>query len=70
MTKKGKLDKALFTHSPINTPSMLCIEDYIDSLEWVERLGGLEAAHAKADSNLKVVEDFIENEHNNNSKWI
>lgn len=43
MTKKGKLDEALFKHSPINTPSMLCIEDYIDSLEWVERIGGLPA---------------------------
>lgn len=66
MTKKGKLDESLFKHSPINTPSMLCVEDYIDGLEWIERIGGVEAAHTRANKNLEVVENFVAK----NRNWI
>ncbi|KRX10408.1 Pyridoxal phosphate-dependent transferase [Pseudocohnilembus persalinus] len=66
MTKKGKLDESLFKDSPINTPSMLCIEDYIDALEWVERQGGVKKIQEICDQNLKIVEDFVKQ----NKNWI
>lgn len=60
MTKKGKLDEALFKDSPINTPSMLVLEDYLDALTWVESIGGVAGCEAKSNANLKVIEDFCE----------
>jgi phosphoserine aminotransferase len=58
MTKKGKFMKEIFLGETINTPSMLCVEDYIDSLEWALSIGGQPAMVAKANANLKVLEDF------------
>lgn len=39
--KKGKVDRSIFDGSTINTPSMLCVEDYIDALQWTDTVGGL-----------------------------
>ncbi len=58
MTKKGKLDEELFEGATINTPSLLAVEDYLDTLKWGESIGGLEALHARADANAKVLYDW------------
>ena len=59
MTKKGKLDEELFEGATINTPSLLATEDYLDALKWAERIGGLEALHARADANTAVLSDWV-----------
>src|SRR3954466_8615307 len=59
LTKGGKLIEGIFKGETINTPSMLCVEDYIDALEWAKGLGGLEALIAKADANAKVIHDWL-----------
>lgn len=58
MTKSGKLDQELFEGATINTPSLLCVEDYLDSLKWGEAIGGLAALHARADANAKTLYDW------------
>ncbi len=60
MTAKGKLNEALFEGATINTPSMLCLEDYIVALEWARGMGGLEALIARADANTKALTDWVE----------
>lgn len=60
MVSGGKLIEGIFTGETINTPSMLCVEDYIDALLWAKNLGGLKALIGRADANAKVMYDFIE----------
>ena len=60
LTKNGKLIESIFEGETINTPSMLCIEDYLGALEWARGLGGLEALIARADTNAAVVADWVE----------
>src|SRR5215472_6874685 len=59
MTAKGKLTAGLFRGETINTPSMLCIEDALDSLRWAESVGGLEGCVARAEGNLALVADWV-----------
>ena len=59
MTKAGKVTLDLFEGATINTPSMLCVEDVIDALEWAEGIGGLSAMRARADANLDVLADWV-----------
>ncbi len=59
MTSGGKLTEGLFKGETINTPSMLCVADYLDALAWVERIGGVKATIARSEANLKVVSDFV-----------
>jgi phosphoserine aminotransferase len=59
MTKGGKLNEAIFEGETINTPSMLCVEDYLDALAWAKSIGGLNALIARADANTKVIADWV-----------
>jgi phosphoserine aminotransferase len=65
MTKGGKLIEGIFRGETINTPSMLCVADYLDALGWVAGMGGLSAVIAKSKANLSVVETFVAN-----NEWI
>src|ERR1700690_387892 len=58
MTKGGKLNEGIFEGEPINTPSMLCVEDYLDALNWAKSIGGLKALIARADANTEVLADW------------
>ena len=59
MTKAGKINAEIFEGATINTPSMLCVEDYIDALKWAASLGGLAALQGRSDANLKVIADWV-----------
>ena len=59
LTSGGKLIEGIFVGDTINTPSMLCVEDYIDALEWGQSLGGLDALIARADANTGVIADWV-----------
>lgn len=59
MTSGGKLIEGLFRGETINTPSMLCVADYLDALAWVDRIGGVPAAKARSQANLRVIEEFV-----------
>jgi phosphoserine aminotransferase len=60
LTKGGKISDEIFEGSTINTPSMLCVEDYLDALKWASSLGGLDALHRRANGNLAVLETWVE----------
>jgi phosphoserine aminotransferase len=65
MTKGGKLIDGIFQGETINTPSMLCVEDYLDALEWAKAAGGLSALRARADGNTRVITEWV-----SRAKWI
>jgi phosphoserine aminotransferase len=60
LTKGGKLIEGIFKGATINTPSMLCVADYLDALEWVQSLGGAAAVIAKSEKNLDVIKQFVD----------
>jgi len=59
MTKGGKVNRGIFEGETINTPSMLCVEDYLDTLAWAKQAGGLKGLMARADANAKVIHDWV-----------
>jgi phosphoserine aminotransferase len=65
LTKGGKISEDIFEGATINTPSMLCVEDYLDTLDWAKSIGGLKALIARADANAKVIADWVAR-----SSWV
>jgi phosphoserine aminotransferase len=59
LTKAGKLNQGIFEGETINTPSMLCLEDYLDTLKWAKSIGGVAALIARADANAAVIADWV-----------
>jgi phosphoserine aminotransferase len=59
MTKGGKLNAEIFEGATINTPSMLCVEDYLDALKWAASIGGLAEMKRRADANLAVLDAWV-----------
>ena len=59
LTKDNTLIEEIFNGAPINTPSMMCVEDAIDALEWVQKIGGLDALYGRVHRNRKIVDDWI-----------
>ncbi len=60
LTKGGQIISGIFEGATINTPSMLCVEDYLKALDWAESVGGLAGLMARADANAKVLWDFCD----------
>ena len=65
LTKNGKLIEGIFTGATINTPSMLCVADYLDALNWIDEIGGVDAAISRSENNLAILTNFVD-QHN----WI
>jgi phosphoserine aminotransferase len=60
MTSGGKLIAGIFEGETINTPSMLCVDDYVVALEWAQSIGGLKGLRARADANAAVIAKWID----------
>lgn len=60
LTSGGKLIEGIFKGETINTPSMLCVEDYLDALNWAKGLGGLDALIGRADANFAAIDAFVQ----------
>ncbi|WP_438959340.1 phosphoserine transaminase [Nereida sp.] len=65
LSKGGKLIDGIFSGATINTPSMLCVEDYLFALEWAKSVGGLTGLKARAQANAQAIWDFCDN-----NDWI
>ncbi len=65
LMKKGEFNEGLFKGSTINTPSMLCTQDYLEALKWAESIGGLAGLKKRSQKNLGVIEKFVEK-----NQWV
>ena len=60
LTKGGELIAGVFRGETINTPSMLCVADYENALDWADSVGGLQGLHARADANFTALQDWVD----------
>ena len=60
MTKGGKLIEGIFTGATINTPSMLCVADADDALDWIDSIGGLAETKSRADANFETLQAWVD----------
>ena len=60
LTKGGALNESIFEGATINTPSMLCVADYLDALDWAAQIGGLQAMIARADANAAALQAWVD----------
>jgi phosphoserine aminotransferase len=65
LTSNGKLIEGIFQGETINTPSMLCVEDYLDALTWAQKVGGLDGLVKRADANARAIAGFVKK-----TSWI
>ncbi len=65
LTKSQKIIEGVFRGETLNTPSMLCLEDYLDALKWAEDLGGFRGLMKKVNNNAAVINDWV-----NRTSWI
>ena len=65
LTNKNKIILGIFEGSTINTPSMICVEDAIDSLKWVENIGGLNKLIKNSENSLNIIKNWIKN-----TEWV
>ena len=63
--KSGKIDESIFTGSTINTPSLMCVADYVSALEWAKKSGGLKKLIEIANNNLDIIAQWVEK-----NNWI
>ena len=63
--KSGKIDESIFTGSTINTPSLMCVADYVSALEWAKKSGGLKKLIEIANTNLDIITQWVEK-----NNWI
>jgi len=63
--KSGKIDESIFTGSTINTPSLMCVADYVSALEWAKKIGGLKKLIEIANTNLDIIAQWVEK-----NNWI
>ena len=63
--KAGQVDESIFTGSTINTPSLLCVSDYVDALKWAKDIGGLNKLISIADNNLEIIKEWV-----NENEWV
>jgi phosphoserine aminotransferase len=59
MTSKGKLISGIFEGDTINTPSMLCVEDYLDALKWAEAVSGVPGLIQRTQANFGLIDDWV-----------
>ncbi|MGQ3671138.1 phosphoserine transaminase [Xanthobacter sp. TB0136] len=59
LTKNGKINEGIFVGETINTPSMLCVEDYIDALKWAKEVGGLKALQERSNRNFEAIAQWV-----------